>query len=77
VAAVHPQYAVITAGYRNRFGHPKAEVVERYKMGGSEILRSDVEGAIEVQMNAQEFNLARYRKTNARYWHPVPTKNVD
>jgi len=77
VAAVHPQYAVITAGYRNRFGHPKAEVVERYKMGGSEILRSDVEGAIEVEMNAQEFNLARYRKTNARYWHPIPTKNVD
>ncbi len=77
VAAVHPQYAVITAGYRNRFGHPKAEVVERYQTEGSVILRSDHEGAIEVKMNEQEFNLTRYRKENMRYWHPVAASNVD
>ncbi len=69
VAAVHPRYAVFTAGYRNSFGHPKAEVVERYRAVGSELLRSDEDGAILVQMDAQNFTVERYRKTHARYWH--------
>ncbi len=68
VAAVHPRYAVFTAGYRNSFGHPKAEVIERYRAVGSELLRSDEDGAILVQMDAQNFTVERYRKTHARYW---------
>ena len=68
VAAVHPRYAVFAAGYRNRFGHPKEEVVERYRAAGSELLRSDEDGAILVNMDAQDFAIERYRKTHARYW---------
>jgi len=68
VEAVHPRYAVFTVGYRNRFGHPKEEVVERYRAAGSELLRSDEDGAILVQMDAQNFAIERYRKTHARYW---------
>ncbi len=68
VEAVHPRYAVFTVGYRNRFGHPKEEVVERYRATGSELLRSDEDGAILVEMDAQNFSVERYRKTHARYW---------
>ncbi len=68
VEAVQPRYAVFTAGYRNRFGHPKEEVVERYRTAGSELLRSDVDGAIMVQMDAQNFTVGRYRPSHARYW---------
>ena len=68
VAAVNPRYAVFTSGYRNSFGHPKAEVIERYRAVGSELLRSDEDGAILVEMDAQNFSLERYRKTHARYW---------
>ena len=68
VDAVHPRYAVFTVGYRNRFGHPKEEVVERYRAAGSELLRSDEDGAILVNMGAQDFAIERYRKTHARYW---------
>lgn len=68
VDAVHPHYAVFTAGYRNKFGHPKPEVVERYRAAGSELLRSDVDGAIMVDMDAENFTVERYRKTHARYW---------
>lgn len=71
VAAVHPQYAVVTAGYRNRYGHPKQEVINRYLALGSEVLRSDEDGAIEVIMTGQKFNLASHRKKHARYWHPA------
>jgi competence protein ComEC len=68
VAAVHPRYAVFTAGYRNHFGHPKAEVVERYRATGSELLRSDEDGAILVAMDAATLQVEKYRKTHARYW---------
>ena len=68
VAAVQPRYAVFTAGYRNRFGHPKAEVVERYRVIGSELLRSDRDGAIKLTMSANTLQVESYRKTHRRYW---------
>ncbi|HUX90791.1 MAG TPA: DNA internalization-related competence protein ComEC/Rec2 [Gallionellaceae bacterium] len=68
VAAVHPRYAVFTSGYRNRFGHPKEEVVERYHAAGSELLRSDEDGAILVEMEGEHLHVERYRKTHTRYW---------
>ena len=68
VNAVHPRYAVFTAGYRSKFGHPKAEVVERYRLAGSELLYSDEDGAIVVDMDADNFSVELYRKTHARYW---------
>jgi competence protein ComEC len=45
VAAVHPRVAVVSLGAQNRFGFPHAEVVERWRAGGAEVLRTD-EGAI-------------------------------
>ena len=68
VAAVLPDYAVFTNGYRNRYGHPKAEIVQRYADSGAELLRSDADGAILVAMNAQDLQVERYRKTHQRYW---------
>jgi competence protein ComEC len=68
VQAVRPRYAVFTAGYRNRYGHPKEEVVARYRAVGSELLRSDQDGAIVVDINMVDFSVERYRKTHARYW---------
>ena len=69
VAAVHPRYAVFTLGYRNRFGHPKEEVVERYRATGSELLRSDEDGAILVEMDTETIHVEKFRRTHARYWH--------
>ena len=75
VAAVHPRYAVFTVGYRNRFGHPREEVVERYRAAGSELLRSDEDGAVLVEMDAHHFSVERYRKTHAQYWrHAVENR---
>ncbi|NNM78833.1 MAG: MBL fold metallo-hydrolase, partial [Gallionella sp.] len=68
VAAVLPDYAVFTTGYRNRYGHPKEEVVQRYADSGAELLRSDEDGAILVEMNAQGLSVERYRKTHQHYW---------
>lgn len=68
VAAVKPDYAVFTAGYRNRFGHPKQKIVQRYADSGAQLLRSDEDGAILVEMNAKGLQAERYRKTHRHYW---------
>jgi len=66
IAAVRLGYAVFTVGYRNRFGHPKQEVVQRYADSGSTLLRSDEDGAILIEMNTQGLQVERYRKTHRR-----------
>ena len=68
VAAVRPDYAVFTVGYRNRFGHPKRKIVRRYADSGAALLRSDEDGAILVEMNATGLQVERYRKTHRHYW---------
>lgn len=68
VEAIHPRYAMFTSGYLNRFGHPKQEIVERYRAAGSEILRSDKDGAVGIVMDPRDFKVERYRTTHARYW---------
>ncbi len=65
---VNPRYAVFTVGFRNRFGHPKQEVVERYRKIGCELLHSDEDGAISIDMDATDFSVARLRDTRVRYW---------
>ena len=72
VQAVHPRYAVFTVGYRNRYGHPKDEVVERYRAIGSEVLRSDEDGAVLVDMDAQAISVSATRRTRVRYWQTTP-----
>lgn len=73
IAAVKPHYAVFTVGYRNRFGHPRQEILQRYADSGSTLLRSDEDGAILVEMNAQGLQVERYRKTHRRYWTYFPS----
>jgi competence protein ComEC len=68
VDAVHPRYAMFTSGYLNRFGHPREEITDRYRAAGSEVLRSDEDGAVTIAMDAQNFRLERYRTVHARYW---------
>ncbi|MDZ7586238.1 MAG: ComEC/Rec2 family competence protein [Patescibacteria group bacterium] len=45
--AVRPKLAVISVG-KNSFGHPTPEVLARLKAVGSRVLRTDVDGRIEV-----------------------------
>jgi competence protein ComEC len=68
IAATLPDYAVFTVGNRNRFGHPKQEVVQRYADSGATLMRSDEDGAILVEMDARGLRVERYRKTHPRYW---------
>jgi competence protein ComEC len=44
--AVSPQYAVISVGANNRYGHPRAEALERLSATGAVLYRTDVDGTV-------------------------------
>jgi competence protein ComEC len=69
VAAVAPRIAIVSAGWRNRFGHPKAEVVARYHEAGARVLRTDESGAITVRLRPGGPAVSRWRDLHRRYWH--------
>ena len=46
LAAVHPQYAVISAGAGNKYGHPNAETLNKLRAGGVSVFRTDEQGTI-------------------------------
>jgi competence protein ComEC len=48
LAAVRPDYAVISVGENNRYGHPHPDAVSRLEKIGSRIFRTDVLGDIKI-----------------------------
>jgi competence protein ComEC len=46
--ATRPRLAIVSAGARNPFGHPHADVVERYRQAGALVLRTDRDGTVRV-----------------------------
>lgn len=70
VTAVNPELALIAAGHRNRFGHPRADVVERYQAQGSQLLDTASGGAIRLRVHADgRLEVERRRDTHRRFWH--------
>lgn len=70
IEAVQPRLAVFTMGYRNRFGHPKAEIVGRYVARGIKTYRSDSDGAVLIDFNKPAgLQAVAWRQQAKRYWY--------
>jgi len=52
VKAVHPDYVLFPVGYRNRFGFPKPDVLERYRATGARSLDTATSGAVQIRLEA-------------------------
>jgi competence protein ComEC len=68
LGVVRPQHAVFAVGYRNRFGHPKHEVLGRYSAAGATVWRTDRDGAITFRLEEDGVTAARFRDEQRRYW---------
>lgn len=73
VRRVNPRLVIFTVGYRNRFGHPRSEVVDRYRALGSSLLRSDSDGAILLRFADSTLAVETSRTLRRRYWQDTPT----
>lgn len=47
---IQPDISVVSCGYRNTYGHPHKEVLERLVQAGSQVFRTDLQGAIVVEL---------------------------
>ena len=66
--AVQPQVALVQAGYRNRFGHPVASVMERYHERKIRVVDSAHCGAATWQSSRPQ-EVTCHRAAALRYWH--------
>jgi len=49
-----PQYALICAGIKNKFGHPHQNVISKFKSNNVKILRTDKNGAVLMVSNGEQ-----------------------
>jgi competence protein ComEC len=57
LAAVHPQFAFISVGARNSFGHPRYEVLERVAASHVQTYRTDAAGAITFYLDGKHVSV--------------------
>jgi len=60
LAATRPRLAIVSSGFRNRFGHPHAEVLERYRRMGCLVYRTDRDGAVSVSTDGRELRVTTF-----------------
>jgi competence protein ComEC len=69
IAALKPALAVVSAGWRNRFGHPHAEVVDRFRASHVPLRDTAVDGALTITFGAGGKPLVRAERDDRdRYW---------
>ena len=69
--AVQPQFALAQAGYRNRFNHPVASVLQRYTDRQIQVVKSPGCGAATWR-SEQADEVLCHRQQFKRYWHHQP-----
>ena len=68
VDAVAPELAVVSAGYRNSYGHPAPEVLARYRERGIGVINTAALGAIDLRYQDGALRWTGYRHDHRRYW---------
>lgn len=66
--AVKPNLVLVPAGYRNQFGHPHEEVLQRYKDLHVKWFNSADDGAIQLNVG-KDVKIESWRAAEGRYWN--------
>ncbi len=62
VHEVRPDWAVISVGASNRYGHPNEAVMQRLLDTGAQLLRTDQDGGVTMQTRGQELSVETWRQ---------------
>jgi competence protein ComEC len=74
--SVQPRTALVQAGYRNRFGHPAPEVLQRYQQRGIQVVESSRCGAA-AWVSSQPGAVVCERDVGQRYWQHQMARAAD
>ncbi len=71
VRALTPDFALVSAGFDNRWGFPKGDVVARWAGVGAHVLETSTSGAIGIRLCEQSGieEVIQYRRKQRRIWH--------
>ncbi len=58
--AVNPKCAVISVGYGNNFGHPRAEVLANLEKCGAKVFRTDIDGLIKFKTDGRKLTVTKF-----------------
>ena len=76
VRATRPEIALISAGFRNRWGQPAEAVTDRWRRAGARVINSAEAGGISqrlcVDSGPQELRATRFARR--RVWSPPPAR---
>ncbi len=77
IAKTAPQITIANAGYRNRFGHPRADVLARYEEKNVKVDRTDWHGAVRYFFTEKKGWIAeKERVLRRRYWRNQPENSA-
>jgi competence protein ComEC len=68
VAATRPDVTIFSTGYRNRWGLPRTDVVERWQQAGARTFDTSAGGAITATFAGGKVQVREQRHTRRRYW---------
>lgn len=71
VSALTPDLAIVSAGFDNRWGFPKDDVVARWAGVGARVLETSTSGAIGIRLCERSGinEVIEYRHEHRRIWH--------
>jgi competence protein ComEC len=70
IKKLHPQWAVVTAGFANQYRHPYPSVVARYQNENSHFMNTAEMGAIRLFVDSQNnWQVLGWRVNFRRYWY--------
>ncbi|HNP65160.1 MAG TPA: DNA internalization-related competence protein ComEC/Rec2 [Woeseiaceae bacterium] len=76
VTRVRPRLAIASAGFANRWGLPRQEVVDRWQDTGARVVDTATSGAVSVSVCARDGirHLRRNREAVQRFWHDTASR---
>lgn len=60
VDAVLPELAIVSVGRNSPFGHPNADVVNRWLAAGAEIMTTGERGMVSVSTDGSDLSIRRF-----------------
>jgi competence protein ComEC len=72
VTAVSADYAIVSAGFANRWGFPRPEIRQRWEQSGARVVVTGDSGAVTVALGPERIAVETERERRHRYWH-APT----
>jgi len=72
IAAAHPQVAVVSLGYHNRFHFPSAVVIDRYRAAGASVLMTSELGQVSADVRPDGIEVRSWRGGPVHLAIPAP-----